>query len=214
MPAPKPLSKEDILRAQRITKSNRAAARYLGCSYNHYKRYAQLYKNEEGKTLFDIHLNPSGKGIPKFAVKNNGQKAHEALKSILEGGVEIDHFSPREVKEALLREGYLEQKCNNCGFCEERVLDRRIPLLMHFKDKNKRNYHLENLEMLCYNCYFLFIGDVFNEKQIIQAEDYFESVAVDSKIDWEIDEEYLENLRQLKLRENNDSDGSQYISRL
>ena len=85
---------------------------------------------------------------------------------------------------------------------------------MHFKDKNKRNYHLENLEMLCYNCYFLFIGDVFNEKQIIQAEDYFESVAVDSKIDWEIDEEYLENLRQLKLRENNDSDGSQYISRL
>ena len=85
---------------------------------------------------------------------------------------------------------------------------------MHFKDKNKRNYHLENLEMLCYNCYFLFIGDVFNEKQIIQAEDYFESVAVDSKIDWEIDEEYLENLRQLKLREDNDSDGSQYISRL
>lgn len=85
---------------------------------------------------------------------------------------------------------------------------------MHFKDKNKRNYNLENLEMLCYNCYFLFIGDVFNEKQIIQAEDYFESVAVDSKIDWEIDEEYLENLRQLKLREDNDSDGSQYISRL
>ncbi len=134
MPGPKPLSKEDILRAQRVTKSNRAAARYLGCSYNHYKRYALLYTNEEGKTLFDIHLNPSGKGIPKFAVKNNGQKAHEALKSILEGGVEIDHFSPREVKEALLREGYLEQKCNNCGFCEERVLDRRIPLLMHFKD--------------------------------------------------------------------------------
>jgi hypothetical protein len=61
MPAPKPLSKEDILRAQRITKSNRAAARYLGCSYNHYKRYAQLYENEEGKTLFKIHLNPSGK---------------------------------------------------------------------------------------------------------------------------------------------------------
>ena len=132
----------------------------------------------------------------------------------MEGGVEIDHFSPRDVKEALLREGYLEQKCNNCGFCEERVLDRRIPLLMNFKDKNKRNYNLENLEMLCYNCYFLFIGDVFNEKQIIQAEDYFESVALDAKIDWEVDEEYIENLRQLKLRDDSDNDGSQYISRL
>lgn len=85
---------------------------------------------------------------------------------------------------------------------------------MHFKDKNKRNYHLENLEMLCYNCYFLFIGDVFNEKQIVQAEDYFESVAVDAKIDWEVDESYIENLRQLKLRNSDDSDGSQYISRL
>jgi hypothetical protein len=83
MPSPKPLSKEDVLRAQRITKSNRSAARYLGCSYNHYKRYARLYTNEEGKTLFELHLNPSGKGIPKFAVNNTGKKAYEALKSIL-----------------------------------------------------------------------------------------------------------------------------------
>ena len=62
---------------------------------------AKLYENEEGKTLFEIHLNPSGKGIPKFAVNNTGKKAYEALKSILDGGTEIDHFSPKEIKEAL-----------------------------------------------------------------------------------------------------------------
>jgi hypothetical protein len=214
MPAPKPLSKEDILRAQRITKSNRAAARYLGCSYNHYKRYAQLYENEEGKTLFKIHLNPSGKGIHKFAVNNTGKKAYEALKSILDGGTEIDHFSPKEIKEALLREGYIEQKCNHCDFREERVIDRRLPLLMNFKDKNKRNYNIENLEMLCYNCYFLFIGDVFNEKQVINIEDYHGTIAVEGQVDWEIDEDYIENLRDLKLREDDESDGSQYISRI
>lgn len=213
MPAPRPLSKEDVLRAHRATKSNRAAARYLGCSYNHYKQYARLYTNEEGETLFEAHLNPSGKGIPKFAVKNNGKKAYEALKSILNGGTEIDHFTPKEIKEALLREGYLEQKCNNCGFCEERVVDRRIPLLMNFKDKNKRNYTLENLEMLCYNCYFLFIGDVFNEKQVINIEDYHGTLAVEGKIDWEISEEYLEQLKDLKLRED-DQRENQYISRL
>ena len=41
-----------ILRAMKHTKSNMAAARFLGCSYPHYKQYAKLYKNEEGKTLF------------------------------------------------------------------------------------------------------------------------------------------------------------------
>jgi hypothetical protein len=67
MPAPKPLSKEDILRAMRFTKSNRAAARYLGVSYQHYKPWAKLYKLEdEGLTLFDLHKNQAGKGIPKF----------------------------------------------------------------------------------------------------------------------------------------------------
>ena len=50
-----------ILRAMKHTKSNMAAARFLGCSYPHYKQYAKLYKNEEGKTLFEAHLNRQGK---------------------------------------------------------------------------------------------------------------------------------------------------------
>jgi hypothetical protein len=70
MPAPKPLSKEDILRAMRFTKSNRAAARYLGVSYQHYKPWAKRYKINDGDidslSLFELHKNQSGKGIPKF----------------------------------------------------------------------------------------------------------------------------------------------------
>ena len=49
------LNKDQILRAMKYTKSNMAAARFLGCSYPHYKQYAKLYKNEEGKTLFEVH---------------------------------------------------------------------------------------------------------------------------------------------------------------
>ena len=60
MPAPKPLSKEDILRAMRFTKSNRAAARYLGVSYQHYKPWAKQYKVNDGDidspSLFEICL--------------------------------------------------------------------------------------------------------------------------------------------------------------
>ena len=58
-----------ILRAMKHTKSNMAAARFLGCSYPHYKQYAKLYKNEEGKTLFEAHLNRQGKGISKHLYK-------------------------------------------------------------------------------------------------------------------------------------------------
>ena len=40
------LTKEDILRAQKMTRSNMAAARYLHVSYNHYKKYSKMYKDE------------------------------------------------------------------------------------------------------------------------------------------------------------------------
>ncbi len=42
MPAAKIFTKDDVLRAMRFTRSNRAAAKYLGCSYQHYKPYAKM----------------------------------------------------------------------------------------------------------------------------------------------------------------------------
>ena len=68
---PKPLLKTDIERAMAMTKSNRAAARYLHVSYIHYKRYAKNYTDDNGTTLFDKHKNQSGKGIAKF-LSNKG----------------------------------------------------------------------------------------------------------------------------------------------
>jgi len=64
--APKILTKEDIQRAQLRTRSNLAAARYLHVSYPHYRKYALLFKNEDGVTLFEAHKNQEGKGIAKF----------------------------------------------------------------------------------------------------------------------------------------------------
>ena len=67
MPQPKPISKEMCLAAMAKTKSVRAAARYLNCSYQHLKPYMKSYKDETtGKSLFELHKNQSGKGIPKF----------------------------------------------------------------------------------------------------------------------------------------------------
>ena len=74
MPLPKPISKEMVLTAMAKTLSNRAASRYLNISYQHYKKWAKIYTDEDtGVSLFDKHKNQCGKGIPKF-LNNKGKE--------------------------------------------------------------------------------------------------------------------------------------------
>lgn len=210
---PKPLSKDQILSAISRTRSNRAAARYLSVSFPHYRKWAKLYKDEAtGKDLFELHKNQSGVGIPKF-LPNKGFKGGVSLKDILDGKVTPDSFTPAKLKDKLIVEGYLEECCAECGFSERRVLDYRMPLLLHFKDKNKRNYRLENLQLLCYNCYYLHIGDIFNNRQIQGIEDHLTIYKQEEKPEWDLDEYQLQRLKDLGLADNDDDQEDDYISR-
>jgi hypothetical protein len=213
MPKAKPLGKELILAAMAKTKSNKAAARYLNCSYIHYKKWAKTYDaTEKGySNLFEQHKNQSGKGIPKF-LSNSGKEP--ALLDIIEGRVPMTNFSPDKVKKKLFQEGYLKEECGMCKFNERRVLDYKSPLLLNFKDKNKRNYRLENLEVLCYNHYFLTVGDIFSDKQIEQIEDY--KPVNEGETTWELDEYQMQRLKELGLYDlpSNIEDGSEFISRI
>ena len=206
MPKAKPLSKEQIVAATNKTLSNRAAARYLNVSYQHFKKWAKLYKNDKGETLFDAHKNQSGKGIPKFL---KGQGKEPALLDIIEGRVDASSFSPDKIKYRLITEGHLLEECSNCGFKERRVVDYKIPLILHFKDKNKQNYRKENIELLCYNCYFLTIGDIFNDKQIKGLEDH--KPINNSEVNWELDDYQKQRLEELGLGDEPEDD---YISRV
>lgn len=193
---PKIYSKDDVLRAMRYTRSNRAAARYLGCSYQHYKIYAKLYVDEEtNKTLFELHKNQSGKGIPKHL---KGKK-EPALDAILNGQLDVSHFTPDRIKNRLIQESYIAEECSRCGLNERRVLDYKIPLLLSFKDGNKKNYRLENLTLLCYNCYFYTVGNVFTEEQ----QDIIEDVSKDKykveKPTWDLSEDLIENMKSLGI---------------
>ena len=196
MPLAKPLSKEQILGAMSQTLSNRAAARWLNVSYIHYKKWAKNYDaTEEGyETLFAQHLNQSGKGIPKF-LSNSGKEP--ALLDIIEGRVDVSSFNPEKIKYRLVTEGYLLEECSNCKFNERRVLDYKIPLLLHFKDKNKKNYRKENIEFLCYNHYFLTVGDIFSDKQVQGIEDY--KPVNEGLVTWEVDDYHLKRLSELGL---------------
>ena len=53
------LTKKMVENAIENTKSNAEASRWLGVSYNTYKKWAKYYK------IFNQHLNQEGKGIKK-----------------------------------------------------------------------------------------------------------------------------------------------------
>jgi hypothetical protein len=212
MPDPKPLSKEDILRAMNVTQSNRAAARYLHVSYIHYKKWAKNYDaTEEGyRSLFEQHKNQAGKGIPKF-LKGSGKEP--ALIDIIEGRIDASSFSPDKLKYRLITEGYLAEECATCGFHERRVSDYKMPLLLHFKDGNKKNYRKENTELLCYNHYFLTVGDIFTDKQVKGIEDHVPTY--ESEVTWEMDDYTRQRLEELGLvdKPQNDNDPYSLVSR-
>jgi len=207
MPKAKPLTKEQILAAMSQTLSNRASARYLNVSYIHYKRWAKLYESDTHDNLFEQHKNQCGKGIPKFL---RGKGKEPALIDIIEGRVDVSSFSPDKIKYRLITEGHLLEECSTCKFNERRVSDYKMPLLLNFKDNNKKNYRKENIELLCYNHYFLTVGNIFTDKQIKGIEDH--KPVNQGKVEWELDDYHLEQLEKLGLGSNKDEED--YISRL
>jgi hypothetical protein len=214
MPKRIDFTKEQIINAMDKTKSVRGAARYLNCSYQHLKKWMKFYKDEAtGKTLFELHKNQSGKGIPKFLSHAPFGRKEPAILDIINGVVDPSNFNPQKIKYRLIEGGYLKEECNQCGFNERRVLDYKIPLLLHFKNGNKQNYTIGNVEMLCYNCYYLSVGDLFTGKQVEGIEDH--KPVNNAQVDWEVDPYTLERLKELGLYDSKPlDDGSEYISRL
>lgn len=214
MPKRLDFTKEQIINAMDKTKSVRGAARYLNCSYQHLKKWMKFYKDEAtGKTLFELHKNQSGKGIPKFLSHAPFGRKEPAILDIINGVVDPSNFDPQKIKYRLIEGGYLKEECNQCGFNERRVLDYKIPLLLHFKNGNKQNYTIGNVEMLCYNCYYLSVGDLFTGKQVEGIEDH--KPVNNAQVDWEVDPYTLERLKELGLYDSKPlDDGSEYISRL
>jgi hypothetical protein len=150
------LLQAQIEQAMRVTRSNRSAAEYLRVGYNLYKKFAKLYKNPStGETLFDSHKNMEGRGISKSSAAD---KRRFKLDDILTGK------HPQYPKEKLLKRivaaGYREEKCQSCGYCAKRPTDFKSPLVLHHMNGETTDHRIDNLEILCYNCYFIQVGDL------------------------------------------------------
>jgi hypothetical protein len=141
----KPVPKGVIQDAIEKTLSMRQASKYVGVSFNTFKKYAKRYEVWEPVT---------GKGIPHDTVPVWGLK----IKDLLDG--EHPNYPHWKLQEKLILHGYLIEKCNNCGEHRLREADLKGPMLLDYLDNDQTNRHIDNLRLLCFNCYFLFKKDI------------------------------------------------------
>jgi len=145
--------KSDIEIAQANTLSAQQAATYLNLAYNTYKKWAKLYGIWK--------TNPRSKGIKK-TVRGRFQIQEDILKEVLEG--RRPNYNRFRLKSLAIKYGYLREECAICGFNEQRITDRKVPLYLDYIDGNRKNFKLENLRLLCLNHTFLLVGDLNGHK--------------------------------------------------
>lgn len=210
---PRDLTEAAIRNAIKHTKSNTQAARYLNVTIDTYRKYASLYVDQEtGKTLYELHDNKAGKGVSKLHWKQ--EFPMERLENILAKD-EYKPFNAQKLKERLIYEGKLRMECYRCGHTEKRVIDYKQPLVLNFKDGNKYRWQLDNLEMICYNCHFLYVGGLFNDKQIRRIEDASAPILKSAEINYGVDDAFLEHFKDIGLIEDDDyKPGDEFISKL
>jgi hypothetical protein len=153
------LQEKQIRYAMKNSKSNSAAARFLNVSLTTYEKYARRYIDEEtGKDLWELQKNKRGKGVKK---PYNITKGKFALKDILEG--KYPDYSVYQLKNRLINNAdkvNFKTCCHNCGYNEERITDRKIPLILDHIDDDWTNHIRENLRFLCYNCFHNLKGNI------------------------------------------------------
>jgi hypothetical protein len=154
------LSESEIRYAMENTKSNSEAARFLKVSFSTYKKYAKQYTDSEsGKTLWELHKNQAGKGINKDVTRATA--GPYAIDRILDG----DHpnYPVWKLRNRIIALGILPEKCNSCGYEERRITDDTTPLLLDHKDGDVCNHQIDNLQLLCLNCYYMQTGNPYNK---------------------------------------------------
>lgn len=136
----KQVNKEEFIKICNESVSMRDAARQLNMHYNTFKRYADKFNCFEP--------NQSHKGI-----KTGPRKDRVSTEDILNGL--HPNYQTYKLKQRLIREGYIEDKCQRCGWYEKVPGAEFTPCELHHKDGDSNNHNRENLELICPNCHSL-----------------------------------------------------------
>ena len=203
--APLNLLESQIRYSMENTRTCQEAARWLNIDYNTFKRYAILYIDKEtNKNLFDLHRDNNASKRRTNSEKIRREKAALRPPSSRPAGRFVAYpiqdildnkhpnYSYKDFKKRLLKENILPECCENCGYSMRRDFDYQVPLILHFKDADRSNFSLSNVRFLCYNCYFLLVGNpVGANKKVVELPDGTLVPITQAK-------RYLRKLKQLK----------------
>ena len=139
----RPLLESEIDEAQSKTENATEAAKYLGIAYRTYRKWCLVYNKWK--------INPWGKGSKKKYWDPN--KGKYPLNQILEG--KFPNYPTYRLKDLLIRSGIKNAECEVCHRNDRRITDGKMPLLLNYLDADEHNHKLDNLQILCYCCYFL-----------------------------------------------------------
>ena len=148
---------------------------------------------------------------------NNGNKSKWNVLDVIEGRISPTHFRPESLKQKMIDEGYLKEECAICGFHDRRINDYVMPLILDFADNNPQHYGLGNIRFLCYNCFFITRGNIFNKKDITQIETYTPKNGTSEAINFQLTPYQLEQMERLGVYQPpkpKPEDGSEFISRI
>ena len=140
------ITKKMIEDAQSVTKSNSEAARWLGVHYLTYRKYAKMYG------VWEQHLNQKGVGI-----KKGYGKYRKPLDELLSSDRKI-RLTKRYLKKRLVEENWVEEECSSCSYNEIVMGKDNVALLIDFIDGDNDNTKLDNIRLLCPNCYLSYNG--------------------------------------------------------
>lgn len=154
------IDRRDLERAMKYNNTAIAAAAYLGITVQTFQKHMKMYKTQDGKTLAEKFRELKKERGNKGNQDLNKGLTREFLSHVLDTGFIGRRFHPSLIKMKLMDEGYLPNVCECCGMNGVREMDMKAPLLLSFKDSIRSNWKLSNLQVLCYNCYFLKVGDL------------------------------------------------------
>lgn len=204
-------SKEVVKSTLESTKSMMEAARVLGCSYVHLKKFLKIYKTEEGIPFLHAYKNQSGKGMSKNARKTMGDNTIKTM-DILTGKVNIARFTYEQIKNRVIRDKILKPLCHRCGYAGKRD-DGMRPLILTFKDNNIKNFNKDNLELLCYNCYFMEHRKLLvNEEHLPGVNTFSPEYNTNSNVEYSDDITYLTSEPVNRIRNHNVDDDDDIYS--
>jgi hypothetical protein len=130
------------------------AARFLHISVSTFQRYAKMYFDPvTQKSYYELAKGSSGR---RTLLSRNAQRIR--AKDLLEN--KHPHFRPELAIDKLIDDGIFSDECCHCKYNKQRERDNKSPILLTFKNGDASDWNIDNLDLVCYNCYFLHYGDM------------------------------------------------------